>query len=258
MSWKIFLFATYTKDNSSKAPIICIIVHKWFSRPSKINISVVAPLMMISNVLSLLYDGETFYVLSSKVYIDSVLNLNEDDWKTLILYGKIGNKLHELRTFVSHMKNESIIIEKEKLTLNFDFKYSKQRDDIVSNIAKLKLNEIDNSMELNQPRSYTINDFTFLSNRAKVLTTTDDEYSDIIDILDHTNVPLIECAISMEQGPFVLWLKQPNNLEDTITDFIINFPLEGNKNLINCIIANSVCGYCAKSYINATINNSKK
>ncbi|CAF5178273.1 unnamed protein product, partial [Rotaria sp. Silwood1] len=108
---------------------------------------------------------------------------------------------------------------------------------------------------------YTINYFTFSSNRAnraKILTTIDDEYSDTIDILDHTNVPLFKCAICMEQGPFILWLKQPNNLEDTTNDFIINFPLEGNKNLINCIVSNPVCGYCAKSYINATINNSKQ
>ncbi|CAF1382356.1 unnamed protein product, partial [Rotaria sordida] len=365
-------FATYTKDNLNKALVICIIVHKRLLRPSQINISVVAPLMMASNVLCLFYDGEIFYVLSSKGYIsqfykssndltdyqklttlninelfhnikipeytkipndyipirdneqdiiaidfnkflnnkniDSILNLTENDWKILIQYGKISNKLHELRIFISHMKNDSIKIEKEKLKLNFNFKYSKQRDEIISNIIKLKLNETDNSIELlNQFRqqlheisdqakieeiqyleyininlhkirqywnniqnliheqetgSYTINDFTFSSNRAnraKILTTIDDEYSDTIDILDHTNVPLFECAICMEQGPFILWLKQPINLDDTTNDFIINFPLEGNKNLINCIVSNPVCGYCAKSYINATtINNSNQ
>ncbi|CAF5102285.1 unnamed protein product, partial [Rotaria sp. Silwood1] len=172
--------------------------------------------------------------------------------------------------YVSHMKNESIKIEKEKLKSNFNFKYLKQHDEIISNIVKLKLNEINNSIELNQYRqqlyeisdqakieeiqylqyininlnkirqywntiqnlifeqeigSYTINDFTFSSNRAnraKILTTIDDEYSDTVDILDHTNVPLFKCAICMEQGPFILWLKQPNKLEDTTNDFIIN------------------------------------
>ncbi|CAF3514551.1 unnamed protein product [Rotaria sp. Silwood1] len=363
-------FATYTKDNLNKALVICIIVHKRLSTPSQINVSVVAPLMMASNVLCLFYDGEIFYVLSSKGYIsqfykssddltdyqklntlninelfhnikiyeytkipdgyipirdneqeiiaidfnkflnnkdiDSVLNLTEDDWKTLIQYGKIGNKLHELRTFVSHMKNECVQIDKEKLKINFDFKYSKQRDEIISNIVKLKLNDTDNVIELNQLRqqlhdisdqakieeiqylqyinlnlhktrqywnniqnliheqeigSYSINDFTFSSNRAnraKTLTTNDDEYSDTIDILDHTNVPLIECAICLEQGPFVLWLKIPNDLNDTTNDFIINFPLEGNENLTNCIVSNPVCGFCAKSYINATMNHSNE
>ncbi|CAF3960171.1 unnamed protein product, partial [Rotaria sp. Silwood2] len=360
-------FATYTKDNLNKALVICIIVHKRLSTPSQINVSVVAPLMMASNVLCLFYDGETFYILSSKGYISQfykssddltdyqklntlninelfhnvkiyeytkipdgyipirdneqeiiaidfnkflnitdinlILNLTEDDWKTLIQYGKIGNKLHELRTFVTHMKNESLEIDKEKLKLNFDFKYSKQRDEIISNIVKLKLNETDNSIELKQLRqqlhnisdqakieeiqylqyinlnlhktrqywnniqnliheqevgSYSINDFTFSSNRAnraKILTTNDDEYSDTINILDHTNVPLIECAICMEQGPFVLWLKKPNDLNNTTNDFIINFPLEGNENLTNCIVSNPVCGFCSKSYINATMNN---
>ncbi|CAF1491639.1 unnamed protein product [Rotaria sp. Silwood1] len=363
-------FAIYTKDYLNKALVICIIVNDKLSKPSQINVSVVAPLMMASNVLCLFYDGEIFYILSSKGYIsqyykssddltdyqklttlninelfhnikiyeytkipdgyisirdneqdiiaidfnkflnnknlDSILNLTENDWKTLIQYGKINNKLYELRIYVSHMKNESIKIEKEKLKSNFNFKYLKQHDEIISNIVKLKLNEINNSIELNQYRqqlyeisdqakieeiqylqyininlnkirqywniiqnlifeqeigSYTINDFTFSSNRAnraKILTTIDDEYSDTIDILDHTNVPLFKCAICMEQGPFILWLKQPNNLEDTTNDFIINFPLEGNKNLINCIVSNPVCGYCAKSYINATINNSKQ
>ncbi|CAF4852515.1 unnamed protein product, partial [Rotaria sp. Silwood2] len=71
----------------------------------------------------------------------------------------------------------------------------------------------------------------------------------------HTNVPLIECAICMEQGPFVLWLKKPNNLNNTTNDFIINFPLEGNENLTNCIVSNPVCDFCSKSYINTTMNN---
>ncbi|CAF1345759.1 unnamed protein product [Rotaria sordida] len=363
-------FATHTKDNLNKALVICIIVRNRFLTPSQINVSVVAPLMIASNVLCLFYDGEIFYILSSKGYISQfykssddltdyqklntlninelfhniqiyeytkipdgyipirdneeemiaidfnkflntkdlnlISNLTENDWKTLIQYGKIGNKLHELRIFVSHMKNQSIEIDKEKLKLNFNFKYLKQRDEIISNIVKLKLNEINNSIELNQYRqqlhhisdqakieeieylkyinlnlhknrqywnniqnliheqeigSYSINDFTFSSNRAnraKLLTINDDEYSDIINILDHTNVPLFQCAICMEQGPFVLWLKIPNNLNDTTNDFIINFPLEGNENLINCIVSNPVCGFCAKSYINATINNSNQ
>jgi hypothetical protein len=326
--------------------------------------------MIASNVLCLFYDGETFYILSSKGYISNfykssndltdyknlntlnlnelfhnikiyehqkipddyipirddeneivainfnqflntkdinlTLELNENDWKILIQYGKIGNKLHELRTFVSDMKNQSIQIDKDTCKLNFNFKYSKQRDEIISKIVTLKLNENDHLIELNQLRqqlhnisdqakieeieylkyinlnlrktrqywnniqnliheqetgSYSINDFTFSSNRAnraKILTTNDEEYSDIINILDHTNVPLFECAICMEQGPFVLWLKEPTNLDDTTNDFIINFPLEGNERLLNCFVSNPVCGYCAKSYISANMNNTNQ
>jgi len=320
--------------------------------------------MVASNVLCLFYDGETFYILSSKGYISHfyqssnnltnytnlntlnlnelfhnieiyehrkipddyisirdnekeiiaidfnqllntkdinlILELNENDWKILIQYGKIGNKLHELRTFVSHIKNQSIQIDKDICKSKFDFKYSKQHDEIISKIVTLKLNENNHSYELNQLRqqlhnisdqvkleeieyfkyvnlnlhktrqywnniqnliheqetgSYSINDFTFASNRAnraKILTTNDDEYSDTNNILDHTNVPLFECAICMEQGPFVLWLKEPMNLDDTTNDFIINFPLEGNEKLLDCFVSNPVCGFCAKSYINAT------
>jgi hypothetical protein len=31
--------------------------------------------------------------------------------------------------------------------------------------------------------------------------------------------------------------------------------LERNENLTNCIVSNPVCSFCAKSYINATMNN---
>ncbi|UJR07771.1 hypothetical protein I4U23_012054 [Adineta vaga] len=360
-------FATCTQVNLDKALVICVIIHKKLPTPTQINVSVVAPLMMASNVLCLYYDGEVFYILSSKGYInnfykstddltnyenlntlnikelfdniqiyehqklpvgcipirddekeiiainynqllsindvESVSKLTEDDWKTIIQYGKIGNKLHELRTFVSQMKYQSIQFDTEKCRSKFDFKFSRQRDEIISQIVTLKLNENDHSNELvnlrrqlyeisdqakieeieylkyinenlHQTRhywntiqnliheqeigSYSINDFTFASNRAnraKVLTTNDEEYSDVITILDHTDVPLFECAICMEQGPFVLWLKSPTNLDDTTNDFIINFPLEGNENLAHCIVANPVCGLCAKSYINASMMN---
>lgn len=220
--------------------------------------------------------------------------------KTLIQYGKIGNKLHDFRTFVSQMKMQAVQMDTESCKSKFPFHFCRQRDDIVSQIVTLKLDQTEDSDQLNHLRrqlhevsdqakleeieylkyvnedlhktrrywntiqnliqqqetgSYSINDFTFASNRAnraRVLTTNDDEYSDTIDILDHTNVPLFECAICMEQGPFVLWLKSPTNLDDTTNDFIINFPLEGNENLASCLVANPVCGFCAKPYMNAS------
>lgn len=342
-------------------------VHKKLPSPSQINVSVVAPLMMASNVLCLYYDGETFYILSSKGYIsqfykssddltdyhklntlnidelfhdmeiyehlkipdgcipirdegqqitaldfnrflstkdlNSVMNMSEDDWKTLIQYGKVANKLHELRSFVNQMKCESIHFEKENLKEKFDFKYVKHRDDIVAKIVQLKLNEIEHSNELNELRqqlheisdqakveeiqylqyingnlhitrkfwnhiqsliheqekgSYSINDFTFASNRANrakvVKANDDDDDSDGMQLLDHTNVPLFECAICMEQGPFVLWLNAPTDLDSTTNDFIINFPLEGNESLKTCFVSNPVCGFCAQSYMNAAVN----
>ncbi|CAF1092901.1 unnamed protein product [Adineta ricciae] len=357
-------FATYTKDNLNKALVICIIVQNKYGSPSQINVSVVAPLMMASNVLCLFYDGEIFYVLSSKGYIanfyspsgdlssyenlktlsmkelfenteiyehqtipegcipirddekeivaidlnqflnikdvESVSNLNENDWKTLIQYGKIENKLHDFRTFVSQMKMQAIRVDTESCKSKFPFQFCRQRDEIVSQIVTLKLNQTEGFHQLSDLRrqlhevsdqakleeieylkyvnenlhktrhywntvqnliheqetgSYSINDFTFASNRAnraRVLTANDDEHSDTIDILDHTNVPLFECAICMEQGPFVLWLKSPTNLDNTTSDFIINFPLEGNENLAGCLVANPVCGFCAKPYMNSS------
>lgn len=235
--------------------------------------------------------------------IESIAHLTEDDWKPVIQYGKIGNKLHELRTFVSHMKNRAIQLEMENLKSKFDFKYGTQRDAIIGQIVALKLTEGDHSQELHALRqqlhdisdrakveeieylkyvndklhlarrhwntiqsfiheqetgSYSINDFTFASNRAsraKVLNVNDDEHSEAISILDHTNVPVFECAICMEDGPFVLWLKPPGSLTDTTDDFIINFPLEGNDDLAGCLVANPVCGLCAKAYMNASVTH---
>ena len=350
--------------------MICVIVNNTRGNPSQINVSVVAPLMIASNVLCLFYDGQIFYILSSKGYISqfypasndltdfkklSTLNLDElfhnikiyenlkipdgfiavredekeivainfnqllqiqdvnliiklmeDDWKILIQYSKIGNKLDDLRTFVSRMKNQSIQMSKDLCKTQFNFHYGQQRDEIVAKIVALKLTENDHSEQLEQYRqelhqisdqakieeieylnfvklnlhktrqywnmiqsliheqetgSYSINDFNFASNRAnraKVLTNNNDEYFDTINVLDHSNVPLFECAICMEQGPFVLWLKEPADLDDTTNDFIINFPLQGNEQLSACFVSNPVCGNCAKSYVTATTNHTNQ
>ncbi|CAF1527330.1 unnamed protein product, partial [Rotaria sp. Silwood1] len=85
--------------------------------------------------------------------------------------------------------------------------------------------------------------------------TNDDDCDESLTILDHTGVPTFECAICMEQGPQVLWLRSPMNIDDTTNDFIINFPLQQNNKLHDCIVANPVCGYCAKAYINATLTS---
>ena len=362
--------AIHTENRLTKALVICVIVHNKSRSPSQINVSVVAPLMMATNVLCLFYDGQTFYNLASKGQIsqfypasnqldqyenlstvdlkelfeqihlyeyqklpdgyiavrenekeiiamdfnqflqikdlESISILTEDDWKTLIQYGKIGNKLTEIRTLVSQMKNESIRQEKEKSRQTFDFTNSKQRDDLIARIVKLKMiSDVDHSNELidlrlqlsrvsdranieelnylkyvnanlHQSRqhwnniehllheqekgSYSINDFNFSSNRAnraKVLTDKDDDDDDDSqsnDILDHSGVPRIECSICMEDGPFVLWLNAPTDLEQSTNDFIINFPLQGNEQLLSCFVTNPVCGTCAKSYITATMN----
>lgn len=326
--------------------------------------------MIASNVLCLFYDGQTFYILSSKGYISQfypasndltdytklstlnfdelfqntkiyenlkipdgfipvredekefiaidfnqllkiedvnlIIKLTEDDWKILIQYGKIGNKLDDLRTFVSRMKNQSIQMSKDVCKTQFHFHYGQQRDEIIAKIVALKLTDHGHSEQLDQYRqqlarisdqarieemdylnfmklnlhqtrqywnkvqsliheqekgSYSINDFNFASNRAnraKVLTSNDDEYFDAINVLDHSNVPLFECAICMEQGPFVLWLKEPADLDDTTNDFVINFPLQGNGRLSTCIVSNPVCGHCARSYITATTNHTNQ
>ena len=105
--------------------------------------------------------------------------------------------------------------------------------------------------------SYSINDFNFASNRAnraKVLTDDDDD-AQLMDIVDHSGVPTMECAICMDEGPLVLWLKSPENLDDSTNDFLINFPLEGNEKLQSCLVSNPVCGLCAKAYVAASVTN---
>lgn len=336
--------------------------------PSQINISVVAPLMMVSNMLCLYYDSEIFYVLASSGYIsqfykvpdelkdyESLTKLNlkeffetvqiyetqsipegyitlnetdnevrafsiteflkekdlnlaskltEDDWNKLIEYGKITGKLNELHTYVTQIKIQSIESEKQKLESTFDLKYVKQRDEIISKIVEFKVDEKNNEDELKQLRqqlseisdqakieeleylnyvtenlqktrrfwndllslmheqqkgTFTINDLRFKSNRARraeQTTMDENEYLEAINILDHRNVPTFPCTICMNQGPFVLWLKEPTNVDDTTSDFVLNCPLEVNKNVMNCIVSNPVCGYCAKPYINTMMKNS--
>ena len=236
---------------------------------------------------------------------ETIWKLTENDWKTLIKYGKIGGRLHDVRTFVTSMKYQAIQREKDLGRDKFDFRHSHQRDEIVARIVQLKFQEDgDHSDELAELRaelsqvsdrakleeieyneyinkdlhqtrahwnsiqalihvqeqgSYSIDDFNFTSNRAnraKVLSVgdddDDDEQSGSFRILDHTDVPLIECAICMKEGPYVLWLREPKDLEDSTNDFIITFPLSGNEQLGHCLVSNPVCGNCAQSFIAAS------
>ncbi|CAF1686142.1 unnamed protein product, partial [Adineta ricciae] len=178
----------------------CLLFH-----PSAIDISVLAPLMIDSNVLCLFYDGKTFYVLSSVGYISNIykspdnftdyaspttvdldelfhhiqiygyaniphgcikiheneqeivafnfdefisvkdvyfsMKIDEEEWKTLIQYGKISNKLSELRYSVTQMKLEAIRLDMHKIKSDHDFKYTKQRDEIIENILLLQSTE---------------------------------------------------------------------------------------------------------------------
>ncbi|CAF1690568.1 unnamed protein product, partial [Adineta ricciae] len=60
----------------------------------------------------------------------------------------------------------------------------------------------------------------------------------------------------MEQGPALLWLNSPNDLNDSTNDSVMTFPLQESKSLYSCIVCNPVCGFCAPTYINTMRNSS--
>ncbi|CAF1492186.1 unnamed protein product [Adineta ricciae] len=60
----------------------------------------------------------------------------------------------------------------------------------------------------------------------------------------------------MEQGPALLWLNSPNDLNDSTNDSVMTFPLQETKSLYSCIVCNPVCGFCAPTYINTMRNSS--
>ena len=95
--------------------------------------------------------------------------------------------------------------------------------------------------------SYNLNDIAYTSNRAKRAQSVDDtEFDDLI--VDHNNAPDIYCTIHLDNGPAVLWLRKPDDIEDSTNDFTLNFPLAKHSKLQKCLVSNPICGYCADGY----------
>ncbi|CAF3916325.1 unnamed protein product [Rotaria sp. Silwood1] len=86
-------------------------------------------------------------------YLNLVTNIDHEEWKTLIQYAKISNKLSQLRTFVTQMKNEAIQHETTRIKDKFDFQYGQQRDAIVAKIVDLQTSGIGDPIELNTLRT---------------------------------------------------------------------------------------------------------
>jgi len=195
--------------------IVCIITNNKPDRPSQANISVFAPFLVVGpNVLCLFYDGQTFYILSSKGYITKfykpptsrdnfatldTLNMNElfrntdmyehgkipdgfipirddgqeivalhfkqfinltnlhevirladEEWRTLIQYAKIRDRLDEMRKFVARMKNAATPIG-DRAKVHQTREYWSTLENIINELAR---------------SSYLIDDFVFTSSRA--------------------------------------------------------------------------------------------
>lgn len=97
--------------------------------------------------------------------------------------------------------------------------------------------------------SYSLNEFTFSANRAARAKMIDENaVDDLENFLDHSDVPEIECGITLCEGPATLWLKKPENVDDSTNDHCINYPLDYYPKLKNCIVVNPVSGDCAKSW----------
>lgn len=98
-------FSLNLKNNLNKMLIICIIVEENVEDRSLINISVVAPLIFASNVLCLLFDGQTFSVILSKGLIKKSY--------------PISSNSIDLKDILNNIElNENLLIEDDLLILN--------------------------------------------------------------------------------------------------------------------------------------------
>lgn len=216
---------------------------------------------------------------------ENVLSL--DEWKTIIQHAKINNKLSDIREKINHLRNKNILdtFTSLKSTLSYPMDHKKQsliaeimecqdaaQKDLLTQqlrqiIPDARIEEVINTQLINnslgkvrtywdqirdilfhfEEASYNLSDITYTSNRAKRAKIIDE--SEIINTsMVHTDVPETYCSVHLDNGPTVLWLKAPENLEATTNDFTINFPLSRHATLQKCIKANPICGDCAPGY----------
>lgn len=229
---------------------------------------------------------------------NTVLNLTEEEWHTIIKYGALKNDLETVRTLINHSRNYEIQEIKKVSKDKFEFKYMKQRDDIINRMidafnshdtnSQLKfkeelssINELAREEEIKwnnyltehvsvarkkwdairtilagfDKEKFSLNNFTFGSNRAmraKEITDKEDDEFDVIKNLTHINVPEIQCSIHLDNGPAVLWVNKFDDLTYSTSDHCVTFPLSHYPKMSKCIVNNPVCGMCASSYIKYT------
>lgn len=213
--------------------------------------------------------------------------LTPSEWEVILQHAKINNKLSDIRSKIDSWRNRNIhnVIEHLRQTMNSPIiskkneliarivectnavvseQLSKELRDIIPlareeeisnskvmnetlNITRKVWDDIRNMLFHYEESTYKLSDITYASNRAqRARQVNDNELFDLT--IDYKNSPEIYCALHLDNGPAVVWLKSPENIDETTNDFVLNFPLAKHKTLQKCIKSNPVCGDCAAGY----------
>lgn len=214
-------------------------------------------------------------------------SLSTNEWNTIIQHAKINDKLTQLRDKISVLRNKNIAATIETLKTNMLYPLADKKQLLISQIISCddaiekekitkqlrdiipdaRIEEIKNSQIINkslcsvraywdtirdilyhfESATYHLSDITYASNRAQRAKNVDD--SEIINTnIVHSGAPEIFCTLHLDNGPAVLWLHAPDDIDSTTNDFVINFPLSKHTSLQKCIKSNPVCGDCAAGY----------
>jgi len=230
-----------------------------------------------------------------KLNITDINKITIEEWDSIIKIAKTRNLLPNIRSHIDRFRNKAITeatkniinnttttnIERKKFlisqimncndeTIKIQLQNELREIIPIARIDELNINKNikEQLHDLNsywenirfmlhhyEGASYSLSAMTGLANRAKRSPFI--EQTDLLTPIIYTeNVPQIECSIHCDNGPFVLWLNKPENLELTMNDHIMTFPLDYVKELQKCIVLNPVCGDCAQSYLDYAKNQS--
>ena len=77
----------------------------------------------------------------------------------------------------------------------------------------------------------------------------DDDSENNFTLIDYSGCPTCNCSIHLGEGPEVIWMDRPEDLEVPLSDHAMTFPLDHFSILQKCIKPNPVCGDCAQAFI---------
>lgn len=233
----------------------------------------------------ILSETETQYKIITKESLPFGTNIEENEWPILIQYCVVNSCTDMLSKLILKNRNKEL----EECEKVFENPFTRQKEELIERMAKAcldsnteeqlylkreldkikdqalqeeiaykayistvltpirrKYNMISSLLSDMEKQSDNYNLSSYSSNRAKRAAIIDDEE----DTVTHEGVPTFTCAVCLDdRAPATLWLNK-GQIEDTMSDFHIDFPLTSYPKLKNTIVANPVCGNCAPIYFN--------
>jgi len=220
-----------------------------------------------------------------------ISSIRTEDWDNIIQNAKLVDKLSQLRERINVWRNDTIRKEMAILKETSEMPITKRKNELIELITKTDDSEqkkvlssqlsgllaeanaeeirvmknihakmsiirsywdvVRQTLHHYESASYSLNDMTYSSNRAARAKQVSMEDEFLTNVSIHESVPEIDCAIHLDKGPAVLWLRNPDNFELTTNDHVLNFPLDSFHDISNCLVLNPVCGLCASGYMKA-------